>query len=770
MLASELVTRGYTSGETMGRPSPTPHHLRALAVSVVLAALSASCSTVADLNREQLDAEPLALTSKIYDARGQFITSLHAEEDRELIPLARIPDVVQDAVVAIEDQRFWNHRGIDLKAILRAAYVNATTGRIEEGGSTITQQYVKNRLLSPEQTLSRKIREASLAWQLEKELTKQQILSRYLNTVYFGQGAYGIKRGAEVFFSKPAAELTLPEGALLAGLIAGPARWDPIERPEVALSRRNHVLDQMLELDMITQPQWQDARSRPLGLRPRLGVGRYQAAYFVDYVKHQILTSPRFGATYRQRYNILFKGGLKIYTTLDLRMQRAAEQAVNGILSQPTDPYGALTAIDPRNGHIKAMVGGRNYWASRREDRYSKVNLATGGSTGRQAGSSFKPFALVAALENGIPPSRTYPAPSSIVLDEPPCGSEDFPWNVENYEGSSYGGALTVEQGLISSVNVVYAQIIRDVHPERVVDVAHRMGIRSRLRPYCSSVLGTNEVNSMEMASAFGTLSTNGRHVRPTAIARIEDTRGRVLFEADPRPRQVLNPLVAWTATQILRKVILYGTGTAANIGRPAAGKTGTAQQWRDAWFAGFVPQLSAAVWVGFPQGQIPMVYPTVRISRVTGGSFPAQIWHAFMLSVTERMPIRDFKEPKQDYVTVPIDITKGCLATSSTPSDNIRYIKFVPGTQPTTGCTYTSTDYVSPSPPVVTEVPPSGVPSVVGISVGTAVAVLQDHGYRVDRDHQKDTGYPEDTVIDQTPSPGTPAPPGSTVTIVVAR
>jgi penicillin-binding protein 1A len=764
MLASELVTRGYT--RVVGRPSPP------WALVVLLAVLALpSCRLVADLDEAMVDAQPLALTSAIYDANGRLITTLHAEEDRELIPLSRIPDAVQEAVVAIEDQRYWSHRGVDLKAIIRAAYVNATTGRIEEGGSTITQQYVKNRLLSPEQTLTRKVREAALAWQLEQQLSKETILGRYLNTVYFGQGAYGIQRAAETFFSKPAAQLTLREGALLAGLIAGPVRWDPIDRPEQALARRNHVLDRMRRLGMIPLDQWQAATSSSLGLRPTLGTERYPAPYFVDYVKHQLLSNPRWGSTYTQRYNLLFKGGLKIHTTIDLRMQRAAERAVHGILSQPGDPYGALTAIDPRTGHIKAMVGGRDYWAPRREDRYAKLNLATGGSTGRQAGSSFKPFALVAALESGILPTKTYAAPSSIVLDEPPCGTPEVPWNVENYEGSSYGGSITVEQGLISSVNVVYAQIIRDVHPERVVEVAHRMGIRSPLRPYCSAVLGANEVNTLEMASAFGTLATNGRHARPTAILRIEGPDGDVLFEATPRPKQVLNSWVAWQATEIMRKVILYGTGTAANIGRPAAGKTGTAQEWRDAWFAGFIPQLTAAVWVGFPQGQIPMVYPTVRISRVTGGSFPAQIWHAFMSAVTERMPVRDFQNPNEESVTVAIDVTKGCVATSSTPPENVRYIRFTPGTEPTNFCEYTSEDFVSPTPPtVVTETPPGGVPTVVGISVSTAVSVLRDRGYEVDRTYERDSEHTRGTVIAQDPPAGTPAPPGSTVTIVVAR
>jgi membrane peptidoglycan carboxypeptidase len=325
---------------------------------------------------------------------------------------------------------------------------------------------------------------------------------------------------------------------------------------------------------------------------------------------------------------------------------------------------------------------------------------------------------------------------------------------------------MTVEQGLISSINVVYAQIIRDVHPERVVDVAHRMGIRSRLRPYCSAVLGANEVNTLEMSSAFGTLATLGRHVGPTAIERIEDSHGNVLYQADPKPRQVLNPAVADTAVQIMRKVILYGTGTAANIGRPAAGKTGTAQEWRDAWFAGFIPQLSAAVWVGFPQGQISMT--STRIGSVTGGSWPAQIWHSFMSQVTERMPVREFKEPKDDYVTVPIDITLGCRATSSTPSENIRYIQFVPGTEPTESCVYTSTEEIVDQETTAASV--QGVPSVVGISVRTALQILKDQGLDVDRQYARDTGYAKDTVIDQSPPPGTPAEPGIVITITVAR
>jgi penicillin-binding protein 1A len=763
------VTPGYTAKRTMDRPSPPPVRLpRLLAGLVVAAMVSAGCTAVADLQEERLDVQPLAQTSRIFDSRGELITPLHAEEDRVIVPLKDIPRVAQNAVIAIEDQRFWQHRGVDVKAILRAAYVNATTGRIEEGGSTITQQYVKQRMLTDEQTFSRKLREASLAWQLEEELSKEQILTRYMNTVYFGQGAYGIQRGAQTFFSKHAAELTLSESALLAGLIAGPNRWSPVDRPTAAVARRNLVLGQMHELGMIDEEDFAQATSAPLRLRPRLGARRYPAPWFVDYVKHQILTSPRFGDTYRQRYDLLFRGGLRIYTTIDLRMQRAAEAALHGILAYETDPYGALTAVDPRTGFIKAMVGGRDYWVGAREDRFAKLNLAIGGSTGRQAGSSFKPFALIAALENGIPPTRTYAAPSTMVLHDPPCGSDDLPWQVRNYDGASYGGSMTMDQGLVSSINVVYAQIIRDVHPERVVDVAHRMGIRSRLRPFCSAVLGSNEVNTLEMASAFGTVSTLGMHVRPTAIERIEDARGNVLYEADPVPRQVLNQDVAAAALEIMKKVILSGTGTAANLGRPAAGKTGTAQEWRDAWFAGFVPQLSAAVWVGFPQGQIAMT--STRIGTVTGGSWPAQIWHAFMSQVVQRMPVKEFKEPRQEYVAVPVDITRGCRATSSTPSAHVRQIRFVPGTEPATGCEYSDGSFVDGEETRAAAPTVEGVPTVIGLAVESAVKVLKDQGYRVHRERERIAGYPRGTVIVQSPVPGVPADTGATVTITVAR
>jgi penicillin-binding protein 1A len=731
----------------------SPRSLRAAGLLLVVAITGVSCRLVPDLEEEVAQADPLAQTSKIYDRRGRLITSLHAEEDRIIVQLNRIPESVQDAVVAIEDQRFWTHKGIDVRAILRAAYVNATSGAIVEGGSTITQQYVRKRLLSEKETINRKIDEAGLAMQFEEEHSKQEILEGYLNTVYFGHGSYGIERAAKTYFSLHASELNLPQAAMLAGLISSPERWDPLDRPKAAIGRRNLVLSRMRELGFITEQRYRQAAGAPLGLNPNRLSSEYPAAYFVEYVKHEILSSPRFGDTYRERFRFLFEGGLRIYTTVDLDMQRAAERAVKGVLSQPGDPYGALTSIDPRNGRIRAMVGGRNFWATKSEDRYAKVNLATGGSTGRQAGSAFKPFALVAALESGIPPSRTYPASSSRTFTQPPCGSPESPWHVENYEGSGYGN-LTVESATVSSVNVVYAQIIEDVGPERVVDVAHRMGIRSKLRPYCSSVLGTNEVNSLEMASAFGTLATIGKHVRPSAIVRIENARGKVLYEHRPKKEQVIDPAVAWTATNILKGVVCCGTGTAANIGRPQAGKTGTAQMWRDAWYVGFIPQLVTAVWVGWPQGQISM--SGTRIGNVVGGSFPAMIWRAYMVEVAPRYEVQQFRQPEDRFIRIPIDVTRGCVANEDTPQENIDYVPFNPGSTPREHC------------PEVDEVT-GAVPSVLGMSAGTAYDLLRQAGYTVIQSVEDNDSYPPGTVLEQDPAPGASVTPGSTISLVVS-
>jgi membrane peptidoglycan carboxypeptidase len=727
--------------------------LRVGGIVSALALLTSSCALTRGLAKEKPQIPPLPQTSLMFDDKGNFITSLHAGENRTLVPIANVPHIVRNAVIAIEDKGFYSHHGVDLKAIIRAAYENAKSGKIVQGGSTITEQLIKNTITGDDRTLNRKVREAVLAYQLENEWSKDRILQEYLNTVYFGEGAYGVEAAAQTYFDRPAKRLTLAQGALLAGLISSPASWDPVFHPKAARERRDQVLAIMLKLNMITRAAYEKASSRKVTLKLSNDRNQYAAAYFVDYVKRWFLGNPRFGATRQARYDRLFSGGLRIHTTVDLRLQKYAEDAINSILTYKNDPYGAMTVVDPRSGAIKAMVGGRNFFRG----KFSHVNLATGdGGTGRQAGSAFKPFTLVTALQEGIPPQRTYPAPPSLEIPLPP-GSVPPVWSVGNYDPTSGGGTLTIEQATIFSVNTVYAQIIMDAGPDNVVRTAKAMGITSKLRAVPSAVLGTNEVNTLEMASAFGTLATVGGHTPPIAVSKITDAAGQVIFQARPRLEQVVNPGVAWTVDQILQKVIQQGTGVAANIGRPAGGKTGTAQQWRDAWFVGFIPQLVAAVWVGFPQGQISMVSPTVRIYHVLGGTWPAQIWHAFMVNATRNLPVQDFAKPDVNFVSVRVDVTRNCLPNQWTLPKDIETVQFIAGTEPKKVCKEPT------GPQLVT------VPSVVGLSKSGATSTLQSYGFKVGVKEKNAPSAAPGTVLSQSPSAGTSAYQGSTVTITVA-
>jgi penicillin-binding protein 1A len=694
---------------------------------------------------------PLPQTSLVFDASGRLITSLHAGENRTLIPLDRMAEILRTAVVAVEDERFYQHSGVDAKAIIRAAVANATNGRVVEGGSTITEQLVKNIITGGDRTLGRKIREARLAYQLEKEYPKDKILEMYLNTVYFGQGAYGAEAAAKTYFSTPAQDLKLTQAALLAGVIASPSTYDPVFHPELALARRDLVLGRMLALKVIDQRAYDRAIKAKLGLEVSHPT-RYAAPYFVDYVKRWFLSNPAFGAAYADRYTRLFEGGLRIYTTVDLRLQRLAEQAVHSILTYKTDPYGAMTVLDPRNGAIRAMVGGRDFFSAK--DPFAKLNLATGGATGRQAGSSFKPFALVAALERGISPHEVYRAPSHLSIPLP-SGYSPHLWPVDNYDGEG-GGSMTLEQATINSVNTVYAQLIMQLGPKTVVDTARRMGITSRLAAVPSAVLGTNEVNTLEMASAYGTLATLGNRVPPNAVEKITDSQGRLIYQANRKPTRVVSATVAWTANQILEKVIHYGTGSQANIGRPAAGKTGTAQVWRDAWFVGFIPQLVGAVWVGFPKAQISMTYPRVRIRHVLGGTWPAEIWHAFMVNATRKMPVLDWQKPRTGSLRLRMDVFRGCVANRWTLPFDVQVVQYAAGTEPTNVCD-------EPSGPQIV-----GLPSVVGLDLASARTLLESYAFLVTVKYEDLPGAAPGSVLSQDPSPGVGTLQGTEITIAV--
>jgi penicillin-binding protein 1A len=739
---------------------------RTLVVGVFVFALAASACDLPSLREARKSADALPETSFIYSADGALITTLHAGENRVVVRSRKIPDVVRDAVIAIEDQRFYDHSGLDVRALLRAAYRDATTGEVVEGGSTITQQLVKKLYVGDEQTIGRKIREAYLAWQLERRMSKDRILTRYLNTVYFGNGAYGILAASETYYGVEPLELTLSQAATLAGLIAAPVDYDPVRHPGRSERRRNHVLTLMLGLDMIDEAEFEKASGSPivLDLTPE-DATHYPAPWFVDYVKEWFLSNPRFGETPPDRYDLLFEGGLRIVTTVDLQLQRAAERAIGSVLTEPADPYGALTAIDPRTGYVRAMVGGRDYWNE--DDDFARINLATGGVTGRQAGSAFKPFALVAALEHGIP--RTQPLNGStahILLQD---GTY---WDPHNAEGSGYG-TISLESASVNSVNVAYANllsVIGDGDPyagaAALVETAMRMGIRccprttepnGPLAAVPAAVLGVNEVSTLEMASAFGTLANVGRHVQPTPVISVTTSDGDVIYQAPSRAQQAVEPAIAAEAVDILKGVVSSGTGVGANIGRPQFGKTGTAQNASDAWFVGAVPQMVTAVWVGFPQGQIPMCCGNVRISIVYGGTWPASIWRTFMLAATRGVPAKEFGTDV-DYVTLRVDVTQGCLANPYTPPGDIDVLRFPAGAEPTLEvCTEPSSSQL----PVV--------PSVIGLDRQAATSALHNAGFVVATVFVQSDRQPG-TVIAQDPGGGSRLILTGTVTITVAK
>jgi penicillin-binding protein 1A len=737
---------------------------RGAAVGVVVLMMAASLISCASLPKLQdYHTLPLAQTSFVFASDGSLITTLHADQNRVVLTYEQMPQSIRDAAVAIEDRRFYQHHGVDPRAIVRAAYDNAASGQTVEGGSTITQQLVKNLYTGDQRTFARKFDEAVLAWQLEDRMSKDQILNEYLNTVYFGQGAYGVQAAAKTYFGIDAQRLSVAQSATLAALISSPGHFDPFTHPDRAFGRRDVVLQLMLSQGMISQTLYTKAASQPLRLHPSpVLTSRYPDPYFVQYLKDWFLSNPAFGATVDDRYKLLFTGGLRITTTLDPRLQRAAESAAASVLAYPNDPSAGMTVMDPATGFVRAMVGGKDadFW---KNSKAGRVNLATGqGGTGRQSGSSFKPFALVAAIEDGVSPSTIFPAPSNIQIPM----ENGRVWSVVNAEGSGYGN-LTLADATIHSVNTVYAQLIARIGPQRVVDAAERMGIRCctkvsqpthPLLPYLSAVLGTNEVNTLEMADAYSTLASGGARVDPVPVQSVTDSAGHVLFRARPSPRQVIEPQVAATVDQILQDVVLYGTGTVANIARPEIGKTGTAVDHTNAWFVGAIPQLTAAVWVGFPRGQIPMIAPATRIT-VFGGTWPAEIWRLFMERAVAGMPVKSFPPPQGRYISVAVDVSQDpyCLPNKFTLMQNVQTLQFVEGTQPRQTCT---------SP---TSLQLATVPSVIGLLQSDAEQQLQAAGFLVKVVVTRST-QPPGTVIYQDPSAGETAYPTSTITITVSK
>jgi penicillin-binding protein 1A len=692
-----------------------------------------------------------SLTSTVYAADGTVLTEWHAGEDRVLVVYGELPHHLVDAVVAIEDQRFWVHSGVDARAVARAVQVNLEAGEVVQGGSTITQQYVKNVMLSGEVTLDRKVEEASLAMGLEETLTKEEILERYLNTVYFGNGAYGIGAAAKRYFGKPPSELDLAESALLAGIIRNPNTLDPYQDPDAVRVRRQMVLDKMVDLGWLDRAAADTAGAAALILQPRGAADRSLAPYFVDEVRRLLLAEPSLGDTPEERFELLSSGGLRIYTTLDPVSQHAAEIAVASVL--PEDgPSAALVAIDPRNGHVRALVGGRDFYDP--DDPVAQFNLATMGL--RQPGSAFKPFTLAAALEAGFALDGELEGGRSITLE---LDGED--WRVNNYNNLKFPN-LSLLEATVFSVNVVYAQLIDAVGAERVAEIAAATGITTSLDPVPSLALGTQEVTVLDMASAYSTFAAGGLHVDPVFVTRVDGPDGRILYEPVPTVEHVIDGGVAADVTAALTAVVRRGTGQQAKIGRPVAGKTGTTEGHHDAWFVGYTPQLSTAVWVGFAEGNRALVSPNTPYT-ITGGTWPAQIWSRFAAGALSGIPYRELPSADHgDVIAAEIDLSTGFLAGPLCPRSDVAVVHVHEDEAPTVPCPIHN-------PPGLRDVTSGIVPEVVGWDLADAVALLEAAGYEVTASWIAASSKPGGTVIFQRPAATSELPAGSEVAISVS-
>ena len=695
------MLRGFTPRIGIIRRLPSMKSRSGRPAALVLAAvlvLSACSLEPMDLSDER----PLALRSTIRAADGSVLTRLY-KQNRSYITYDQIPETMVRAIISAEDARFFAHAGYDIKSIGRALLANMGEGTTVQGGSTITQQYVKNTYFKEApKTLERKAREVRIAIEVERQYTKREILERYLNTVYFGQGAYGVKTAIQTFFGHDIDRLRVHEAALLAALVKSPSLYDPRENPKNAKERRNYVLDRMAALGHIETRAARRAKRMGLKITKNPPPLTLRQPYFVEAVKREVLDDERLGRSEQGRARALYKGGLSVNTTLVPEMQRIASGAVNSVLNQPGDPSGALIALDPHTGEILAMVGGRDFSTS-------QVNLALGrdgGGSGRQPGSTMKPIVAATALERGISFDETYESgPLSTVT---PDGST---WTVGNTEGPG-GPPLPINEALVDSVNGVFARLALDLGAGAIVNQARLMGVSAHLPSVPSIALGSAEVSVLDMAAAFATLANNGTAIEPTTIRSVETLDGRVIRPRQDITPQVLAPGNAYLITKALEQVIERGTGAAAGIGRPAAGKTGTTNDYADAWFVGYTPELVTAVWVGYPEGRIPMT--NVHGISVVGGTLPAQIWRTFMSAALVGRPVRDFLLPRSDLVEVRIDPVSGLL---SAPWCAGRIKKMLRQEIPTEVCPQPPSPSPTPIPtatpsPTPTQGSPKGSPS----------------------------------------------------------
>jgi penicillin-binding protein 1A len=651
-----------------------------LLILFILGSLSFTFGLVTSIASEIPSLDPSRLQQRevdgyVYDSKGQRVLAvLRGSQSRILVSSSEIAPLMKQAIVAIEDKRFYEHRGVDVHGIMRAVWQDVRNKRVVEGGSTITQQFVKNTYIKSQRSISRKLKEAALAWQLEQRWSKDRILTAYLNTIYFGNGAYGVQQAALTYFHHPAdaEHLGLAEAALLAGIPSDPARYDPVTNPKAARERRDTVLRQMLDQGDITYGDYANAtRTRlPRADDVRLSDTEGPAPYFTNYVKQQLID--RYGS------GRVFGGGLHVKTTIDLNIQRFARQAITKWLTDPNGPSAALVAVDPRDGSVLAMIGGNNY-------RKSQFNLAVQGE--RQPGSSFKPFVLATALRDGISPDSEFVSgPVEIPLG-------DKVWQVHNYENSDLG-RISLATATEFSDNTVFAQLTQLVGPGAIVRTAKRLGITSPLKNYFAIGLGAEAVNPLEMARAFSAFAYRGRRIdgaafgnRPRAISTVKNESGRMVDNNLPVGRPVLTENTAALLTSLLQSVVTGGTGRQAQLsdGRPVAGKTGTTENYGDAWFVGYTPQLVTAVWVGYPNSLRPML-TEYHGEAVAGGTFPALIWKSFMgraLAYRGNQP-QDFPSVSQPF-SVPKQVVyrNGQLQLDNGNCNNTKQLLYFEGEGP---------------------------------------------------------------------------------------
>ena len=678
-------------------------------VLVLLAGMAFTFGLVRAVASEIPRLDPAAQRSEVdgvvYASNGRSVlTVLRGDESRVLLKdIDDVSPIMRQAIVSVEDRRFYEHNGIDTRGIGRALLQDIRAQAVVEGGSTITQQFVKNAYVRNQKTLARKVREAALAWQLEQRWPKDRILLAYLNTIYFGNGAYGIQQAARTYFGKGAGRLTLAESALLAGMPADPSLYDPTQHPRAAKLRRRYVLQTMFDQGKITARQLQNASRAPLpkAADVRLPGTQGPAQYFVNYVKDQLIA--QYGA------GRVFGGGLKVTSTIDLELQETARKAIDSVLKTPDGPSAALVAIDPRTGAVRAMVGGSNF-------RESQFNLAT--QAERQPGSSFKPIVLATALRQGISPVTTFES-KPVEID-----AGDRVWRVTNYE-DEYLGRVDLARAMVSSDNAVYAQLTKLVGPQAIVKTAHALGIRSELDPYFSIGLGAVAVNPLDMTRAYATFANQGVRVdgslskigdRPRVIERVEFARTGRVSENRPVGKTTMTSSEADLLTSILGRVVTSGTGKrAVLVDRPTAGKTGTTDNSGDAWFVGYTPQLAVAVWVGYPDELKPML-TEFGGKPVAGGTLPALIWKSFMTRADKQLKLDPEQFPGTPYIPAQdkrIVWRKGSYKLDNGYCPGTRVVAYFAGRGPSTQAQCYPNEV--------------GVPFVVGKSVSAANAVLAD-------------------------------------------